>query len=175
MSALIDSIVHLLHVSRAEISIQAVDLGAEAASIAKELRRDTPGRSVRFTIQQPAQVMEHQLHPRPDGPAELAGQRLEVHFLLGRYDDRVRDRRRPRKPGSAVTSATTAPASHPAYVEKLFQPFQRLHTTREFAGTGVGLAIVRQVVERHGGRNIAEGAVGQGATFYFTLPANKTT
>jgi PAS domain S-box-containing protein len=167
MAALIDNLLRLSRLSRAEMHLDSIDLGAEAAQIAAELADADPGRHVRFTIQRPVPVQ-----------ADRALIRILMHNLLSnawkftsRRDDALIE--------FGTTPAVDGPVCYwvrddgagfdPAYTDKLFSPFQRLHPASEFPGTGIGLAIVRLIAERHGGRVWAEGAVDAGATFYFTL------
>jgi len=172
MTALIDNLLRLSRLSRTEMHLDPVDLGAEAAQIAAELQNEDPERHTRFTIQRPVQVQ-----------ADRALMRMVLHNLLGnawkftsgRDDAHIE---------FGTTPTRDAPASYyvrdngagfdPAYTHKLFSPFQRLHPASEFPGTGIGLAIVRLIVERHGGRVWAEGTVGAGATFYFTVDGEES-
>jgi signal transduction histidine kinase len=172
MSKLIDALLDLSRVSRAEMNLQRIDLGAEVSNIAKELKRTGPERDVRFVIQQPVWALAD--------PTLIATVLQNLLDNAWKYSSRRDD---------AVIEFATMPAGDapvcyyvrdngagfdPAFVDKLFTPFQRLHTPGEFPGTGIGLASLRQIVERHGGQVWAEGAVGEGATFYFTLDPKET-
>jgi PAS domain S-box-containing protein len=172
MSTLIENLLRLSHLPEATMFLQTVDLSAEVDEIASELRREEPDRDVRFIIQRPVQV-------RAD-PALL---RAVLENLVGnawKFTSR-RD--------AAVIEFGTTPDDDapvrcyvrdngagfdPLYVDQLFEPFKRLHSATEFPGTGIGLASVKQIVERHGGRIWAEGQVGEGATIHFTLNAEET-
>ena len=171
MAGLIDALLDLSRVSQAQMNLQTIDLGAEASHIAEELRRSGPDRDVRFVIQQPVWALAD--------PTLIRSVLQNLLDNAWKYSSR-RD--------EAVIEFATMPAGDSpvcyyvrdngagfdsAFVDKLFTPFQRLHTPGEFPGTGIGLASLRQIVERHGGQVWAEGAVGEGATFYFTLDAKQ--
>ena len=169
MGRILDDLLQLSRVSGAPISLQQVDLGAEAAAIAAGLQRRDPGRRVRFTIQQPARAMADAGLIR-EVLRSLLGNAWK--FTSGRDNATIEFGMTPAEDGCVCCYVRDNGAGFdPAFAHKLFQPFQRLHTTQEFAGTGIGLASVRQIVDRHNGRTWAEGTVGEGATFFFTLRA----
>jgi light-regulated signal transduction histidine kinase (bacteriophytochrome) len=170
MSALIDDLLLLARVSRTEMSLGPVDLSAEVAAIAGELQSREPGRRVRFVIQ--------------DGVWAIADRALIRTVLQNLVENAWKFTAK--RDDATIEFAATAEDTRvccyvrdngagfdPAFVSKLFQPFQRLHAVTEFPGTGIGLASVHRIIERHGGRTWAEGAVGHGATFYFTLNAKE--
>jgi light-regulated signal transduction histidine kinase (bacteriophytochrome) len=93
-----------------------------------------------------------------------------IKFTRRRPDARVRIGYSDGAGGEVVVSVKDNGAGFDMkYVDKLFGVFQRLHTTAEFEGTGIGLANVRRIIHRHGGKTWAEGTVGEGATFHFTI------
>jgi PAS domain S-box-containing protein len=172
MSALIDDLLNLSRITRADLHLQTVDLSAEIEDIAGQLQRREPGRDVEFRIQRLVLA-------RAD-PALI---RTVLQNLVANAWKFTANRT-----GALIEFGTTptgdAPICcyvrdngvgfDPLYVSKLFQPFQRLHSVGEFPGTGIGLASVRQIIERHGGHAWAEGTVGEGAAIYFTLDAEET-
>ena len=174
MGALIDDLSHLSGISRAVIHLQRVDLGAEAASIAAEHQHNSPERRVRFTIQQPVWAQADPVLIRTVLQNLLDN---AWKFTAGRCDASIEFGTRPAEEIARVCCYVrdNGAGFDAAYVRKLFRLFQRLHTASEFPGTGVGLASVREIVERHGGRVWAEGAVGEGAAFYFTLPTTQAS
>jgi PAS domain S-box-containing protein len=171
MATLIDDLLHLSRVARAELHTQRVDLGTEAARIAEELQNHEPDRNVHFAIQRPVRVWADRTLIRTV-LQNLLGNAWK--FTSGRDEASIEFGTRPTGDGTVCCYVRDNGAGFdPQYVGKLFTPFQRLHTTREFPGTGVGLASVRAIVDRHGGHAWAEGAVGEGATFFFTLEAKE--
>jgi PAS domain S-box-containing protein len=173
MGTIIDDLLRLSQVTHADINLEPVDLSAELAAIADDLRSRDPGRRVNFAIQEGVWVTADRILIRTVLD-NLVGNAWK--FTAGREDATIEF-------ATAVTEDDRAICCYvrdngvgfdPAYVDKLFQPFQRLHTVREFPGTGVGLASVQRIIERLGGRTWAEGTVGSGATFYFTLGGKDT-
>jgi PAS domain S-box-containing protein len=168
MGTLIDDLLQLSRYGQADMHLQPVDLSAQVEKIAGDLQRQEPGRSVRFAIQHPAMAL---------ADPTLIGAVLQNFvgnawkFTSRRDDASIEFGTMPAEDDFVCCYVRDNGAGFdPAYDYKLFQPFQRLHASSDFPGTGVGLASVRQIIDRHRGRTWAEGAVGEGATFYFTLP-----
>ena len=173
MATLIEDLLNLSRLSRSEMHLQPVDLGAEAAAIAGELQSRDPGRRVRFVIQDGVRVTADRTLIRTVLRNLLDN---AWKFTSGRDDALIEfgTARAPDTPACYYVRDNGV-GFDPAYAGRLFTPFQRLHPASEFPGTGIGLAAVRQIVERHAGRVWVEGAAGQGATFYFTLGAEEGT
>ncbi len=168
MTRLINDLLQLSRVQRSEVHLEMVDLGAEAARIANDLEQVEPERSVRFVIERPVKVRaDHALiHTVMQNLLENAWK-----FTSRRDEATIEFGTTPDTDGGAASYYVrdNGAGFDQAYADQLFQPFRRLHSAGDFPGTGIGLASVRQIVERHGGRVWADGAVGEGATFHFDL------
>lgn len=168
MGQLIDDLLALSRLGRREMRRCPIDMEQLAQEVIDELLRTTPGREV-----------DIELHPLP--PAE--GDRAMVRQIFVNLLSNALKFTQPQRNalievdtydenGTSVYFVRDNGAGFDMdYADKLFGVFERLHEDEEFEGTGVGLAVVERVVRRHGGRVWAEGAVDEGATFYFTLPS----
>lgn len=168
MGQLITDLLSMAHLSRSVLQMQPLDLSAMARVIADELERSDPGRRVQWDIEPGLMVV-----------ADPVLMQSLLQNLLGnawKYTGRTPDPRVSLRRTSAGGGMQTfcvrdnGAGFDMAYVDQLFQPFKRLHRSEEFEGTGIGLATVRRIVQRHGGQVGCEGQVGQGAAFWFSLP-----
>ena len=168
MAGLIDDLLRLSRVARADMNRSDVDLSTLAEERIAQLRSDEPGRVVDVVIQPGL---------RAHGDRELL--RIAIDNLL---ENAWKYTSRSDQPRIELAHEGSTPEGAPIFVlrdngagfdmahaHKLFTPFQRLHAEAEFHGSGIGLATVQRVMRRHGGRAWAEGEVGRGATFFFTL------
>jgi light-regulated signal transduction histidine kinase (bacteriophytochrome) len=166
MATLIDDLLKLARVTRVEMRTEQVDLSAMAQDIVAELQRTDTARQVEFAIAPGLQA-------RADPPLL----RVVLENLLRNSWKYTAKQPQPRvefgtaeaNGGRAFMVRDNGAGFDMKYMDKLFGVFQRLHSATEFEGTGVGLATVRRIITRHGGRIWAEAVVDQGATFYFTL------
>jgi len=168
MSTLIDDLLAFSRAGRYELKHSLLDMGAIVRSVSAEILA-APGR----------QSTVFSLHPLDNALGDPSLMRQVWANLLS---NAVKFSSRKERPfvevGSSIIGGETVyyvtdngTGFDMAYAGKLFGVFQRLHSAREFEGTGVGLAIAQRIVARHGGRIWAEAAPGKGASFFFTLPA----
>jgi len=166
MSVLIDDMLRLSWIARTEMKPEEVDLCAMAYAISRQLSESSPDRSVDFSVTDDLKVM---------GDPRLL--HVAMENLLGnawkftsKHETAKIEVGMDSKDGETVYFVRDNGAGFDmAYVDKLFSPFQRLHSEQDYPGTGIGLSIVQRIIQRHGGKAWAEGEPGRGATFYFTL------
>jgi len=166
MAELIDDLLELSRVGRGELHRIPSDLSTLAREVVAELQRREPERELEVVI-------------APGLLAQVDARLLRIVFenLIGnawKFTRKVQLARIevgqvPTLEGPAFFVRDNGAGFAMSYADKLFRPFQRLHTEEEFPGTGIGLATIQRIVDRHGGRAWAEGEVSRGATFYFTL------
>lgn len=166
MAQLIDDILKLSRITRSELTFETVDLSAIAREIAAELQRMEPERKVAFDIQNGI-TTRGDVRLLTIALDNLIGNAWK--FTSGHAEALI-------ECGTAIIDGKKTffvrddgAGFDMKYADKLFTTFQRLHTEKEFSGTGVGLALVQHIIHRHGGTVGAQGAVEQGATFWFRL------
>lgn len=169
MAELIDDMLQLSRITRSEMRLAPVDLSALARNLADELEKAEPERCVEFIIE-PGVIAQGDAHLMQVVLGNLFGNAWK--FTSQQRAARIEFGRTTREGAPAYFVRDNGVGFDMAYSHKLFGAFQRLHTTAEFPGTGIGLATVQRVIDRHGGQVWAEGEVGHGAAFYFTLPTN---
>ena len=170
MADLIDDLQKLSRATRTALQRERVDLTVMAEEIGAELQRIQPGRQVGLVVASDlvvngdAGMLRLALNNLLDNAWKFTAQRTPACIEVGAREE----------DGQRVFFVRDNGAGFDmAYADKLFGAFQRLHSIQEFEGTGIGLAIVQRIIHRHGGRVWAEGAIGQGATVYFTLGKRK--
>ncbi len=171
MATLIDDLLALSRITRAEIDRKPINLTEMAQSVAHDLSLQDAARKVEFAIA-----------PGLETEADSRLMRTVLENLLGnawkftsrRAQARIEFGRTNAQGTTAFFVRDNGAGFDPAYAGRLFGAFQRLHTTTEFPGTGVGLASVQRIINRHGGQIWAQSGVNQGATFFFTVMPNAT-
>jgi light-regulated signal transduction histidine kinase (bacteriophytochrome) len=166
MAQLIDDLLNLARVTRGEMRRETVDLSAMAQGIMADLQKDHPERTVEFVVQKDVvgqgdpRLLHVVLENLLGNAWKFTSKKSSAHIELNAEEQDGQTVYHVRDDGSGFDMN---------YADKLFGTFQRLHTTSDFPGSGVGLAIVKRIIQRHGGRSWAQGAVDKGATFSFTL------
>jgi PAS domain S-box-containing protein len=168
MGQLITDLLTLAHLNRTELREQSVDLSEMGRAVAAELAANDPERDVQWHIDEGMRLfadpglMRVVLQNLLGNAWKYTGQTPQAHIAFTQLQ---------RADGSPEFCVRDNGVGFDmAYAAQLFEPFKRLHGHHEFEGTGVGLTTVFRVIERHGGRLRGEGAVGQGAAFYFSVP-----